>query len=328
MGASTPGSPAPKAAPPSSTTALALGVCAHLIWGFFPLYFALLDPAAPVEVIVHRTVWGLVFCLVVLVASGHWGRLRAAMRDRVVLTRLALAGLLIMVNWTVYVHAVMTERTVDAALGYFINPLMTVALGLVVLREKLTVLQKVALGLGGVAVIVLVAGMGRLPWISMVLPLSFAMYSLVKKKVASRVGPVEGMAIETTSIAPLLLGYYMWLVWQGRTSFHVIDEVGAPMSWQFHLALLVGAGVLTMVPLFLFAKAAQGLPLGVLGFIQYVSPVMQMLIGVLVFRETMEPIRWVATAIVWLALACLTSDWIVQSQRARKIARAGKQGTA
>lgn len=308
----------------SPTTALILAISTYVIWGFFPLYFALLLPASPFEVIIHRALWGLVFCLLLLSVTGKLARLRSALRQHCVVRRLALAGFLIVVNWSVYVYAVLSGHTTDAAIGYFINPLVTVALALVVLRERMTTLQKIALALGTLAVAVLVIGLGRLPWISLALALSFATYSLVKKKVAHRVHPIDGMAIETGAMAPFLLAYLAYLAYNGATSFHVLAERNphtALLPWHLHLMLLIGSGFLTMVPLILFATAARSLPLGVLGFIQYISPIMQLLIGIFVFHETMEPIRWVATGIVWLALVCLTVDGLKTSRRIRRCQR-------
>ena len=188
--------------------ALALGVSCYVIWGFFPLYFSLLSPAGAVEVIVHRAVWGLFFCLVALALTGSLGKIRALIADRGALWRLAVAGALVVVNWSVYVYAVLAGHTTDAAVGYFINPLVTIALGLIVLRERVTPIQKVALALGVVAVVILVIGQRSVPIVSLTLALTFGLYSLVKKDVAARVDPLAGMAIETAAVSPVLLGYY------------------------------------------------------------------------------------------------------------------------
>ncbi len=300
-------------------TALAFGIGTYVIWGFFPLYFHALTPAGPVEVIVHRAVWGLAFCLLTLAILHRLPSLWATMRNPEILWRLSLAGVLIVINWSVYVYAVQSGHTVDAALGYFINPLVTVALGLIVLHEKITSAQKVAVGLGAFAVIVLVIGLGRLPWVSLTLALTFAFYSLVKKKVALQVPPLEGMAVETAAVAPFLLLYYGWLAINGHTSFQALARGESSIPWGWHLLLLVGSGFLTMIPLIMFARSAQGLPLGVMGLIQYVAPIMQLIIGLLVFHEQMEPARWIGTAIVWVALLVLSADWVLQARRSRKI---------
>ena len=305
--------------------ALALGVSCYVIWGFFPLYFSLLSPAGAVEVIVHRAVWGLFFCLVALAITRSLGKVRALIADRGALWRLAVAGALVVVNWSVYVYAVLAGHTTDAAVGYFINPLVTVALGLIVLRERVTPIQKVALALGVLAVVILVVGQRSVPIVSLTLALTFGLYSLVKKDVAARVDPLAGMAIETAAVSPVLLGYYAYLAATSSTSFHTIatDEVG--MSWPLHLALLVGAGALTMIPLIMFASAARGLTLGTMGFLQYLGPTLQLLVAVFIFHETVPTFRWIAMGVVWVALSCLSADWLLSSVRAKRLARVGHQ---
>ena len=302
--------------------ALALGISCYVIWGFFPLYFSRLAPAGAVEVIVHRAVWGLVFCLAALAVTGSLGKVRALIADRGALWRLAVAGALVVVNWSVYVYAVLAGHTTDAAIGYFINPLVTIALGLIVLRERITPIQMIALGLGALAVLILVVGQRSVPITSLTLALTFGLYSLVKKDVAARVDPLAGMAFETAAVSPLLLAYYAYLAATSSTSFHTIassDEAGT--SWMVHLALLVGAGALTMIPLIMFASAARGLTLGTMGFLQYLGPTLQLLVAVFIFHESVPTIRWIAMGIVWLALACLSADWALTSIRARRLAR-------
>ena len=302
--------------------ALALGVSCYVIWGFFPLYFSLLSPAGAVEVIVHRAVWGLFFCLVALAITRSLGKVRALIADRGALWRLAVAGALVVVNWSVYVYAVLAGHTTDAAVGYFINPLVTVALGLIVLRERVTPIQKVALALGVLAVVILVVGQRSVPIVSLTLALTFGLYSLVKKDVAARVDPLAGMAIETAAVSPVLLGYYAYLAVTSSTSFHTIATDEAGVSWPLHLALLVGAGALTMIPLIMFASAARGLTLGTMGFLQYLGPTLQLLVAVFIFHESVPTFRWIAMGVVWVALACLSADWLLSSVRAKRLARA------
>lgn len=302
--------------------ALALGISCYVIWGFFPLYFSRLAPAGAVEVIVHRAVWGLVFCLAALAVTGSLGKVRALIADRGALWRLAVAGALVVVNWSVYVYAVLAGHTTDAAIGYFINPLVTVALGLVVLRERITPIQKIALGLGALAVLILIVGQRSVPITSLTLALTFGLYSLVKKDVAARVDPLAGMVIETAAVSPLLLAYYAYLAATSATSFDALaSATEAGVSWGAHLALLVGAGALTMIPLIMFAAAARGLTLGTMGFLQYLGPTLQLLVAVLIFGEEVPLIRWVAMGVVWLALACLSADWALSAIRARRLAR-------
>lgn len=302
--------------------ALALGISCYVIWGFFPLYFSRLAPAGAVEVIVHRAVWALVFCLAALAVTGSLGKVRALIADRGALWRLAVAGALVVVNWSVYVYAVLAGHTTDAAIGCFINPLVTVALGLVVLRERITPIQKIALGLGALAVLILIVGQRSVPITSLTLALTFGLYSLVKKDVAARVDPLAGMVIETAAVSPLLLAYYAYLAATSATSFHALaSATEAGVSWGAHLALLVGAGALTMIPLIMFAAAARGLTLGTMGFLQYLGPTLQLLVAVLIFGEEVPLIRWVAMGVVWLALACLSADWALSAIRARRLAR-------
>ena len=173
--------------------------------------------------------------------------------------------------------------------------------------------------LGVIAVIVLIIGMGHLPWVSLVLAFSFGFYALVKKEVAPRVPPLEGMAVETATVTPLVVGYYIYLVVNEGTSFHTLSSTHpGSLVWVGHLALLIGAGILTMIPLLLFARAARGLPLAVLGLIQYIAPILQMFVGVAIFKETMEPARWIAAGIIWVALLLLSADWIRQIARTRR----------
>ena len=302
--------------------ALALGVSCYVIWGFFPLYFSMLSPAGAVEVIVHRAVWGLFFCLVALAITRSLDKVRALIADRGALWRLAVAGALVVVNWSVYVYAVLAGHTTDAAVGYFINPLVTVALGLIVLRERVTPIQKVALALGVLAVVILVVGQRSVPIVSLTLALTFGLYSLVKKDVAARVDPLAGMAIETAAVSPVLLGYYAYLAATSSTSFHTIATDEAGVSWPLHLALLVGAGALTIIPLIMFASAARGLTLGTMGFLQYLGPTLQLLVAVFIFHESVPTFRWIAMGVVWVALACLSADWLLSSVRAKRLARA------
>lgn len=306
----------------SRATGYALGIGAHLMWGFFPLYFVQLSPAGALEVIVYRAVFGLGFCLLILALWRRLGQLRTLWQDRAALWRLSVAGFLVVINWSVYVYAIQTDRTVDAAVGYFINPIFTVALALVVLRETITRLQALALALGVVAVIVMVAGLGYVPWISFALPASFGLYALVKKTVASRVPPVAGMTIETAAVSPLLLAYLGYLFYTGSASFQTISA--SPTSyypWPLHLALLAGAGLLTIIPLVMFAGAAKHLPLGILGMVQYVGPILQMIIGVAVFHEHMPTVRWIAAGIIWISLLILSIDAMIELRRSRNVRR-------
>ncbi|WP_276596339.1 EamA family transporter RarD [Cellulomonas fimi] len=280
------------------------------MWGVLPLYFPLLQPAGAVEIIAHRVVWSLLFCVVLLLVTRTWTGFVAALRDRRTLGLLAVAAVLLAANWLVFVFGVLTDRVVDAALGYFINPLVTVALAVLVLRERLRPVQWVALGFGALAVVVITAGYGQLPWIALTLAFSFGFYGLIKNRVGRSVGAVPGLAAETLVLAPLALGYLVVLAATGQGSF---AGYGA-----WHAVALVSSGVVTAVPLLLFNSAARRLPLSVVGLLQYLAPVLQLLIGVVVLHEQMPVARWWGFGLVWVALVLLTVDGLRHRVRPRR----------
>lgn len=279
---------------------LALGLGAYLSWGFLPLYFPLLAPADPVEIIAHRVVWSLLFCLVILLATRTWPAVVGVVRDRRMLATLALAGVLVGTNWLVYVYGVLSGHTIDTALGYYINPLVTVALAVLLLGERLRPLQWVAIGMGAAAVVVITVGVGRLPWIALTLACTFGVYGLIKNRVGRTVPALASLAVETAVLSPFALTYLVWLAATGTGAF------GA--NGPGHTLALVASGVVTAIPLLLFGGAARRLPLSVVGLLQYVAPTLQFAIGVLVFGEEMPAARWWGFALVWLALAVLTVD--------------------
>ncbi|WIK64443.1 EamA family transporter RarD [Gleimia hominis] len=286
-----------------------LGLSVYVLWGFFPLYFSRLAPAGAFEVIAHRAIWGLIFCLSLMACTGRLRQLLTLWKDKRTFWFLVLAGHAIVINWGVYVWAILHGHTVDAALGYFINPLVTVFLAATVRHERLNALQASSLALGAIAIIVMIAGLGYVPWVSIGLPVTFGVYSLIKKQVSTTAPVVTGMALETMAVAPLLIAYFVYLVCTRGTSFHKLARHGAGAEAMVgHFALLVGAGLVTVIPLIMFAMAARGLSLTVLGLLQYTSPIMQLLIGVFIFHEPMEPARWVGTLIIWLGLMLLTWD--------------------
>lgn len=293
--------PPPTASSPAlNRSGLVLGTGAYLLWGFLPLYFQLLAPARPVEIIAHRVVWSLVLCVTVLALTRSLGTLRTVVRSPRTVVTLAGAGVLLTINWLVYVHGVLSGHTVDAALGYYINPLVTVVIAVIVLGERLRRAQWAALVLGAASVLVISIGVGRLPWIALVLAATFGLYGLVKNRTGRTVGALTGLTVETTAVAPLALGYLVWLSAHGSS--------GLGTEGTGHTAALVGLGVVTAVPLLLFAGAARRLPLSVVGLLQYLAPTLQFLIAVLVFHEEMPAARWWGFALVWLALAVLTVD--------------------
>ena len=283
------------------------GVAAYALWGSFPLYFRALEPTGALEVLAHRILWSLVVVGLVLLVRRRHRWLAALRRDRAVLAQLALAAVLIALNWLVYVWAVAADRVVDAALGYFVNPLVTVALGVVVLGERLRRMQWVAVALGAASVLVITVGYGRVPWVSFVLAGSFAGYGFLKRRIPLRA--LESLAAETALLAPVAA---VLLVLVARRPDGPAELFGGGIrfgndGWGT-TALLATTGVVTATPLTLFAVAARRIPLSLLGLLQYLTPACQFLIGVLVFREDMPPERLAGFLLVWLALALLSAD--------------------
>jgi chloramphenicol-sensitive protein RarD len=274
------------------------GVTAYGMWGLFPLYWSLLASAGALETLAHRMIWSLVVVAALLAWTRRFTSFRAVLRDRRKLLLLTAAALLISVNWGGYIWGVTHGHVVETALGYFIGPLVSVLLGVLLLGERLRRAQWVAVALGVVAVVVLAVGYGEVPWLALVLAFSFATYGLVKK--LADVAAVESMAVETSVTLLPAVAYVVFLEASGTGTFTTLGPG--------HALLLAGGGLVTMVPLLAFAAAAVRIPLSVIGLLQYMTPTMQFAFGVLVFREYMPPERWLGFAIVWLALAVLTFD--------------------
>ena len=272
---------------------LAAGVGAYVLWGLFPLYWPLLEPAAPVEILAHRIVWSLVFLLVVLGATAGFAWVRRLERRQVVL--LGLAALLITVNWGTFIYGVNSGHVVETSLGYFINPLVTVALAVSVLRERLSRAQGVAVAIAGVAVALLTIDYGRPPWIALTLACSFGVYGLAKKR-----ANVEGTQSLTLETALLVVPAVLYLLW--------LDDGTFTREGGGHALLLMGGGIATALPLMLFGAAAIRLPLTTLGLLQYLAPSMQFLIGVGVYGEAMPLSRLAGFALVWVALLVFAYD--------------------
>ncbi|MFJ8151813.1 EamA family transporter RarD [Streptomyces sp. NPDC094468] len=285
------------------------GFAAYGMWGLVPLFWPLLKPAGSLEILAHRMAWSLVFVAVALAFVRRWAWAGELLRQPRRLALVAVAAAVITVNWGVYIWAVNAGHVVEASLGYFINPLVTIAMGVLLLKERLRPAQWTAVGVGLTAVVVLAVGYGQPPWISLVLAFSFATYGLVKKKVD--LGGVESLAAETAIQFLPALGYLLWLAGHGESSF-VNDGAG-------HAALLASTGIVTALPLVCFGAAAIRVPLSTLGLLQYLAPVFQFLLGILYFHEAMPAERWAGFALVWVALALLTWDAL---RTARRSARA------
>lgn len=297
---------------------LLYGVLAYTIWGIFPLYWPLLEPSTPVEILAHRVVWSLVTVLVILALRRHWSWFLPLVRQPRIMALLGLAGLIIAVNWGTYIFAVNTGRVVESALGYFINPLVSVVFGVLLLRERLRRWQWVAVGLGAVAVVVLTIDYGRPPWIALVLAMSFGTYGLVKKM--ANVGAAESLMMESLVLFVPALAYLAVLEASGTASFGV-HGIG-------HTLMLLSAGIVTAVPLLCFTAAAIRIPLTVIGLLQYIAPVLQFLCGVLIVREAMPIGRWAGFAIVWVALAVFTWEGLRHAHARREEQRRLEHATS
>jgi chloramphenicol-sensitive protein RarD len=282
-----------------------LGAAAYGIWGLFPLYWPLLEPAEAVEILAHRVFWSMVVMAGLVLVLGRSARLRAVLRVGRTRWLLLVASLVIAVNWGTYIWGVNNEHVVEASLGYFINPLVTVLMGVLVLGERLRALQWVAMAIAAAAVLGLTVEYGRPPWVALVLAFSFGTYGLAKKK--ANVGAVESLTVETLVLTPVAAAYLLWLSSQGQS--HFLGE--GPL----HVVLLAGTGVVTAVPLICFGAAATRVSLTTLGLLQYLAPTIQFALGVLLFQEPMPVMRWVGFALVWLALALFTFEAIAHRRR-------------
>lgn len=308
--------PAPTAAPPRAADAedsgagVGLAFAAYGVWGLFPLYFALFAGVGAVEVVAHRVVWSLAFCVAVtaaLAVAGRGATVRAVRRlTGRQLALLSAAAAVLSVNWGIFVYAVESEQVVQSSLGYFTNPLVSVVLGVLVLGERLRPAQWAAVGIAASAVVVLTVEDGRLPWIALTLAASFGAYGLLKNRVGRGVGALPGMTVETAVLLVPAVGVLAVLGALGEGQF------GASAATT---ALLVGSGPLTAVALLIFAGAARRIRLSTLGLIQYVTPVMHLIVGLLVFGETMSAGRWAGFALIWVALVVLTVDSLTAVRR-------------
>jgi chloramphenicol-sensitive protein RarD len=283
------------------------GIAAYGLWGFFPLYFRALEPAGALEILAHRIVWSLAVLVLALLIARRIASLRTLLRRPGAVAGMTLAAVIIAVNWGTYLHGVNTERVVETSLGYFINPLVTVLLAVLVLGERLRPLQWLALGFGAAGVALLTIDYGRLPWIALVLAFSFASYGLVKKRLG--LPPAEGLLMEAAVLAIPALTFVFWLEATGGATFGTLGAT--------HVTLLVLSGAVTAVPLLLFAASANRIPLSSLGILQYIAPLLQFLIGVFVFREPMPAARLAAFALVWMALIVFTAELIRHARRGR-----------
>ena len=282
---------------------------AYFLWGFMPLYFLLLAPIGPWEIVVWRILFSLLFCAILLTVTRTWGKLLAILRDRRLVFWTIIAGLLIYVNWQVFLIGILTGHVIEGSLGYFINPIVTVLLGVLVLGEELRTAQWVAIGFAALAVIVIIVAYGSFPWIALTLAASFGTYGLVKKQIGPRVDAISGLTLESLWLTPIAI---IQLVIVGATTGLVWGTQGA-----WHTALVPLAGVITAVPLLLFAAGARRAPLVLIGLMQFIAPIMQFITGAWIMQEPMPLERWIGFGLVWIALIVLSADSLISARRTR-----------
>ncbi|MDO8645442.1 MAG: EamA family transporter RarD [Candidatus Planktophila sp.] len=285
-------------------TGLLFGVSAYVLWGAFPLYWPLLEPASALEIVSHRAVWTLVFCIIILAITKSLKATSETMKRPKVAAKLFLSSILISINWLVYIWATNNGHVVEASLGYYINPLVMIGFGVIILKEKMRALQWSAVGIATFGVLVLTIDYGRLPWIALTLAISWGSYGFIKKQLG--LGALEGLAIETLIAS---LPYLLYLIYIGNNG---TGQFGHGFGITL---LLISAGAITAIPLLLFNGSTTRLPLTVIGLLQYITPTIQFSIGVWVRHEDMPAARWIGFLIIWIALMALAID-LVKSSRA------------
>lgn len=304
----------PKNAKPArseAATGVLYGIGAYGLWGMMPIYFMLLLPANSIEIVANRVVWSLIFCALIITVSRGWGKMVAAFKSRRIMGTLTIAGFLIVINWLTYVFAVTSGNAIEASLGYFINPLVSVLIGVLVLKEKLRPLQWVAVGIGFVAVVVLTFSYGKLPWIALVLAASFGSYGFVKNRVGGKVDAITSLSIETAVLTPFALAAMVVVTVLGQAT---LTALGPGHFW-----LMASAGIVTAVPLLFFGASASRLSMTGIGLLQFMTPLIQFLVAINLLGEHMSFERWIGFAIVWLALGILIVDMLVNYRRTTKL---------
>lgn len=295
-------------APSHMRTGLFYAIITYLMWGMLPLYFNLMADASPVEIVASRVVFSLIFCAALLPMLKLTGGFVEVLRNRRATLVLFAASLLIGVNWFIYVLATTTGRTIDASLGYFINPLVSVSLGVIFLKERLRVAQWVAVGLSAVAVLIMSVVYGQVPFIGLGLAFSFGIYGLLKSRVGGTVAPVVSLSLETLLLIPVALLALVWVQGTGQSTMFTTPG---------RFLLLASTGVVTAVPLIAFAAAAKRLPLTVIGMVQYVGPSIQFFLAVFVLKDHIGAEKWLGLSIIWVALVVFTADAVRASRTSR-----------
>lgn len=296
-----------------ASTGVFYGVSAYGLWGLLPIYFLWLMPANSIEIVANRVVWSLVFCALIITVRHGWGKVGVALKSRLIMGTLTVAGLLIVINWLTYVFAVTTGSAIEASLGYFINPLVSVLIGVIVLKEKLRPLQWTAVAVGFVAVVVLTFSYGKLPWIALVLALSFGSYGFVKNRMGRTVDAITSLSIETAVLTPLAVVAMVMLTVLGQAT---LTGFGTGHFW-----LLAASGIVTAVPLLFFGASASRLSMTSIGLLQFMTPLIQFVIALTILGEPMSRERWIGFSIVWFALVILIVDMLASYRRKSRLRR-------
>lgn len=287
------------------------GIGAYGLWGMMPIYFTWLVPANSIEIVANRVVWSVIFCALIITVGRGWGKIGVAIKNRRTMGTLSVAGLLIAVNWLTYVFAVTTGHAIEASLGYFINPLVSVLIGVLVLKEKLRPLQWTAVGVGFAAVVVLTFSYGKLPWIALVLAFSFGTYGFVKNRVGGKVDAITSLSVETAVLTPIAVAAMIVVTGMGQAT---LTGMGAGHFW-----LLASTGIVTAVPLLFFGASASRLSMTGIGLLQFMTPLIQFIMAITLLGEHMSNERWIGFAIVWVALAILIADMLLTHRRTSRI---------
>ena len=288
---------------------LLLSTITYGIWGTLPIYFVLMDPASPLEIVMARVLFSLVFCALLLPIMKLTTPFWQVLKNKRAMLMLSAAALVIGVNWFMYVMASTSGHTIDASLGYFINPLMSVTLGVVFLKERLRPAQWVAIGLSAIAVLIMSLMFGQIPWIGLTLAVSFAVYSMLKNMMGESIPPVVSLSLETLVLGPIALVFVLVMYAQGTLTMF---NHGVSHFW-----LLASTGVMTAVPLIIFARSAQLLPLTAMGMIQYLGPTIQFFVALYVMHDEIGPDKWIGLSIIWVALIIFTVDAVRASRTSR-----------
>jgi chloramphenicol-sensitive protein RarD len=301
----------PPAPSPQSRSGFLFAIGAYGLWGFLPAYFLLLPPSGPFEVVAFRVIMSLIFSVLLLTVTRGWAPFLVLLRDRRTALLMLAAAAAIYLNWQTFVFGALSGHVIESSLGYFINPIVTVLLGVLVLREKVRLPQWIALGIAAVAILVIAIGYGSVPWIALILAFSFGFYGLIKRIVGPKVDAIGGLTLETAWLTPLAI-----------VQLVLVGVIGGGVQFGQHglghTVAMLFAGVATTVPLLLFAAGARRIPLVALGMTQFLAPVLQFFFGWLILHEPMPLERWIGFGLVWVALAVLTTDMIVSSRPPRR----------